>query len=87
MGDIYRYSVVTFGFEIAERYLNDLHRAFELLADNPQLGTDQSWIRTGYRRSVHQSHMVYYRRLEDGVLIVEILHQAQDPARHFEEEN
>ena len=30
--------------------------------------------------------MIYYRPLDAGVLIVEILHKAQDPARDFEEE-
>lgn len=54
--DIYRYSVVTFGLEVAGRYLNGMHQAFGLLGDNPQIGTDQGWIRPGHRRLVHESH-------------------------------
>ena len=84
--DIYRYSVVTFGLDTAMRYLNGLHQAFELLAENPRIGTDQGWIKPDYRRLVHESHVIYYRPAEAGVLIVEILHKAQDPASHFEEE-
>lgn len=84
--DIYRYSVMTFGLQTARGYLDGLHHAFELLAQNPQIGTDQGWIEPRYRRLVHQSHVIYYRPAEDGVLIVEILYNAQDPARHFEEE-
>ena len=84
--DIYRYSMVTFGLQTAGRYLEALHQAFGLLVENPQIGTDHGWIKPGYRRLVHESHVIYYRPLETGVLIVEILHKAQDPARHFEEE-
>jgi len=69
--DIYRYSVVTFGPKVAERYLNGMHQAFELLAENPHIGAGQSWIRPGYRRLVHESHVIYYRPIGAGVLIVE----------------
>lgn len=81
--EIYSYSVLTFGLETARRYLDGMHQAFELLAQNPHLGTDQTWIASGYRRLVHELHVIYYRVLEAGVLIVDVLHKTQDPAHHF----
>ncbi len=81
--DIYRYSIQRFGLRTAKRYLNGMHEAFALLAENPLMGTAQGWIQPGYRRFIHESHVVYYRPVEAGILIVEVLHEAQDPTSHF----
>ena len=64
--------------------MRGLHEAFELLADRPLLGTNQARIKPGLWRLLHESHVIYYRPRTAGVLIVDILHQAQDPSWHFE---
>lgn len=83
LADIYRYSIQKFGLKTAGRYLTGMHQAFALLAENPLLGTGQELVNPGSRRLVYASHVIYYRPLEAGVLILEVLHEAQDPARDW----
>ena len=83
LAEIYEHSILRFGSRTARRYLNSLDRAFQLLAENPQMGSQAVAIRRGFRRLVHESHVIYYRPTETGVLIVEVLHRAQDPGRHL----
>lgn len=72
--DIYRYTNATFGPDQAEDYLLELDRAFARIAEFPDLGTDASRLRAGYRRLVHQRHAIYYRRSGNLIEIVRVLH-------------
>lgn len=53
-----------------------------LLAKYPELGELQPLLadRT-YRRFVHRSYVIYYRLMEDGIVLVRVLHGAQDHER------
>lgn len=82
---IYLYGALTFGLEQAERYSAGLQARFEQLADQPRLYPAIDHIRPGYRLSVYNSHAIYYRVDEDGVLIVRIL-RSQDVGRALVEE-
>ena len=81
--EIYVYSIRKFGLSTAAEYLNGLHATFELLADKPRIGTSAHRIRPGLWRLAHESHVIYYRPLTAGILIVDILHQAQDPSNYL----
>jgi toxin ParE1/3/4 len=81
--DIAGRSIAQWGFMRAERYLLELHRAFETLADFPHLGRDASHLRCGYFRFEHQGHSVFYRKTEAGVFIVRVLHQRQQPENYL----
>lgn len=72
--DIYRYTTVTFGAEQAERYLLSFDAAFARIADFPEIGTDATCLRPGYRRLVHERHAIFYRCIDDIVEIVRVLH-------------
>ena len=54
-----------------------------MLAEFPDLGRDASDIQAGYRKIETASHSVFYRKTEDGVLIVRVLHQHMDFGRHL----
>lgn len=84
--DLYVYSIEQFGLDQAESYHQKLQEHFELLAENPKLGRDYSFIKKAARRSNCGSHAVYYRLsgVNSQVLILRVLHQSQDPAQHFE---
>ena len=71
---IARDSVDKWGWTQAERYVSQLHHAFETIAQFPGIGRDVSHLRDGYLRFEHASHSVFYRRMEGGILIVRILH-------------
>ena len=83
VADIYRYSFENFGEAQADSYHDGLEGCFRLLADSPRLGRDYAFLRPGLRRYEHESHSVYYRAEDAGILVLRVLHQRMDPARHF----
>jgi plasmid stabilization system protein ParE len=40
-------------------------------------------IRAGYYRFTHARHVIFYKKFEEGVRIVPVLHIAMDPERHL----
>jgi len=81
---IARYTVQTFGTEQSKSYRDGFKTCFELIAENPKLGRAQDHIRLGLRCHDHKSHTVYYINTDRGILIVRVLHEKQDPARHLD---
>jgi toxin ParE1/3/4 len=56
---------------------------FQRLAAIPDLGRDVNHIRPGYRKIETASHSIFYRKAQDGMLIVPVLHQRMDFERHL----
>jgi toxin ParE1/3/4 len=73
------YTMETWGAAQAARYLNDLEECAKMLAANPSLGRSCDWIRPGLRRFEKGRHVLFYRRLEDGIFVSRILHQSMLP--------
>ena len=73
---IYRYTVEYFGDRQAREYLDGLEYSFDLLTDNPKLG--RLWDGKK-RRYVYKSHLVYYRLLNNEILITRIRSARQQP--------
>ncbi len=59
--EIIRFTVDRWGWAQAERYLADLHAAFDLLAVPPEFGRRIDHFRASYRRFEHGSHSVLHR--------------------------
>jgi toxin ParE1/3/4 len=81
--EIYLYTLERFGLAQAEAYASGLLARFAALATGPSLGRDFGDIHPGARRVNQKSHAVYYRIDADGILILRVLHQSMDPARHL----
>lgn len=81
--DIYLYTLEHFGLAQTEKYTSLLADRFAALAAEPSLGRDFGDIHPGARRGTQGSHAIYYRAGPDGILILRILHQKMDPARHL----
>ena len=81
--EIYEYSILNFGLEKAQEYIIGMHDKFELLANNPSWGNDYGAVRTGLCRYEYVSHAIYFQETDYGILIVQILGGAQDPAQHI----
>lgn len=81
--DIYLYTLEHFGLAQAESYTSELAARFLMLAAQPSLGRDFGDIHPGVLRANQRSHAIYYRSAADGILILRILHQKRDPARHL----
>ncbi len=79
---LYRYGILNFGLDEADRYYDGLFERFEKLAENPYLFRGVDYIRTGYRRSVYRRHSIYYRVDGKMVQIMRILGR-QDTKKHL----
>ncbi len=81
--DIYLFTLERFGRAQADSYTAEIFARFETLAAQPILGRDFGAVHPGARRANQGSHAIYYRPTADGILILRILHQRMDPARHL----
>ena len=81
--DIYLYTLEQFGLAQADKYTSELFDRFSAIAARPSSGRDFSDIHPGARRANHRSHAIYFRPSDDGILVLRILHQKMDPARHL----
>ena len=79
--NIYKYTFSVFGEAQAERYTRDLHSRFKLLADFPGIGLHTRLSVIECLKFPSGSHVIYYRRTENGIIVGRILHGAQDPTR------
>jgi len=57
--------------------------ALDTLSRQPLIGSDQGHVRPEVRRYIYGSHAVYYRVIDDGIVILRILGAGQDPLRHL----
>ncbi|NKB57111.1 MAG: hypothetical protein GKS00_12350 [Alphaproteobacteria bacterium] len=81
--DIYAYTYENFGEHQAEKYTGGLLDAFTLITEHTRIGRDIGHIRPGYFRYDYESHTIFYKQDRDGIAIVRILGERQDPLRHL----
>jgi toxin ParE1/3/4 len=63
--------------EAADRVLDELYKQFALLGKFPEIGELQPLLGDGtFRRFVHRKYVIYYRPVNDGIVIVRIFHGA-----------
>ena len=66
----------------ADRLIDEFNDRFLLLSQNPEIGELQPLLADGtYRRFTHCSYVIYYRQLDDGIVLVRVLHGARDHER------
>jgi len=80
---IWKYTRIEWGLEQAERYIDLLTAAFEVLAESPKLAPACDHIRHGYRRRNVERHMIYFRPTDYGIAIIRVLHERMDAPRHL----
>jgi toxin ParE1/3/4 len=78
VADIRGYSKAVFGTPVALEYLNGLRATLHRIADRPLAGIAEEDLGEGMRSYPYRSHRIYYRCDAARVLIVRILHHAQD---------
>lgn len=81
--DIWKYTATTWNAEEADAYLDSLEGGIERLNVYPKLGIDYGHVLPGYRRLHIERHGVFYKILEQEVLVVRILHEEMDAPRHI----
>lgn len=70
----YLRGIELFGRHQADRYLDELHSIFDLLADSPHMGRLAPRAGKDVRRHEHGSHVVFYREMDGAVLILGVVH-------------
>lgn len=76
---IWRFTATNWQIAQADSYIAEIRTAIEELADGrrPDLLADR--VRPGYRKCLAQSHVIYFRRDKDLLVVARILHQSMDP--------
>lgn len=77
--DIYLYTVEQFGFAQAESYTKSMRQCIEILAESPRMGRAADHIRPGVRRHEHESHVIFYREDDSGILVLAVIHRRMRP--------
>ncbi len=80
---IFDWSLAEFGFAQTEAYYKSISACMDALAANPAMGVSIENIRTGYRRFSHQSHVIFYTQMQDGILIARVLHKRMDVTKQL----
>ena len=80
---IAEYTIHRFGLKQARRYRDDLENCFLNLAKYPSMGQRVEQLARGLRRFEHGSHLIFYKTLGEGVLIVRVLHYRMAVYRHI----
>ena len=80
---IWLYGLETWSLNQADAYVAKLHEKFEFLAQWPSAGRHAATLRSGYFRFEFQSHTIFYKSDKNGIIIIRILHEKMDAARHL----
>lgn len=67
----------------AATYIVEIREAIERVAGDPGRGRQVEQIRSGYRRYVVGSHLIFYVERDGSIDVIRILHQRMDPTRHL----
>lgn len=78
-----RYTELKWGKDQRNHYLKQLDVAFNMIARNPKIGKDQSYLLPGYRSYQHNAHVIYYREFE-AIEIIRVLHKQMDVGKHIQ---
>jgi toxin ParE1/3/4 len=83
LDSILDYSIINFGASVMIEYHESLEKCFETLNDNPDLGIKVEHIHSCYLCFQHCSHLIFFKKTNEGILIVRFLHKSMDAPRHF----
>lgn len=85
LNEIWDYSARHWGADQADSYIRAIRDACAALADGSRQGRAIDDIRAGYRKLAVQSHFLFYRLTDTGLIdVVRILHQRMDVAARLQ---
>ena len=83
LGDIYAYTLQSWGRVQADTYLDKIELAFNQLLDNPKIGRERPDIKDGYRCLNIEKHILFYKIAKTEIHILGVLHSRMDIANHL----
>ena len=75
---MYEFGIYKFGLTQAQKYFYDMHEAFEVLAENVNLGRDASEFIEDLKRFSYKAHTIFYLQTESEIFILRVLSQRMD---------
>jgi toxin ParE1/3/4 len=84
---IWLYTIESWSVEQADRYYNLIFDEIEYITEHPLSGKSAVHIRKNYRYTKVKSHLIFYRykKSENKVIIIRILHQSMDVDKRMKE--
>ena len=83
LSEIWDYTLAEWGVDQAEKYVRDLWETMRQQASEFSTSIDISDVRSGYRKVISGSHVIFFKLTGDGIDVVRILHQRMDFERHL----
>lgn len=80
---IWRYSFENWGEAQADFYLDQIDGVLKKVADNPEIGTDASAIKQGYKKIKSGKHVIFYKFNDEVLDVIRVLHQRMDIESHL----
>ncbi len=75
---IWYYTVDEWSIKQANKYIDDLHDAFQSLADRPLRCHERTEYTPPVRIHRHDHHLIVYLQSDTGIFIVRVLHERMD---------
>jgi toxin ParE1/3/4 len=85
LSEIADYTLRNWGEVQCDRYLDQLERCCQHLADDRVQGRACDSIRPGLRRRQQGKHVIFYQRAGEGIVVLRILHERMLPELHIDE--
>lgn len=78
LAEMYEFGIYKFGLSQAQQYFYGMHEAFNLLAENINLGRDASEFIADLKRFSFKAHTIFYLQTTSGIFILRVLSQRVD---------
>ncbi len=76
---IWLYTFQNWSVSQANHYYRLIYQEIEFIVEDFESGKDIGKIKAGYRQAKVKSHLIIYKKAEDGIIeIVRVLHQMMD---------
>ena len=76
--DIWEFTFHNWSKNQADRYYKLIINEIEYISKNLTVGKDMSHVKEGYLVTYVKSHMIFFNRHDDIVIVIRILHQKMD---------
>jgi toxin ParE1/3/4 len=82
IGAIWDYTAETWGVGQADRYVDDIRSACVALANGEWAGRKVD-VLDGYLKYPVGRHLIFFRQVGTGIVVIRVLHQSMDVERHL----
>ena len=76
--EIWLYTVEKWSAEQADRYYNLIFNEINYISKNSTAGKSMEHVRKSYQASKVNSHLIFYRVINDTIKMIRILHERMD---------